>query len=100
MQSIPFSLRLDPAVKARLEREARIMDSSASYVATQAIQAFLDARESREKAIADALAQADMGVFVSQEAIAGWMNSWGTKDERPPPEPDVFPPKRRRAAKR
>ena len=47
-------------------------------------------------AIREALAEADKGVFISAEAMHRWIESWGTPDELPPPEPDVFlPPKTR-----
>jgi predicted transcriptional regulator len=91
MASVPFSLRLDPAVKRRLDREARKADRSASYLATKAIEAFLDAREAKRQAIQAALKEAGEGVFVSSEAVASWMDSWGGESELAPPEPDVFP---------
>ena len=91
MASVPFSLRLDAAVKRRLDREARKADRSASYLATKAIEAFLDAREAKRQAIQAALKEAGEGVFVSSEAVASWVDSWGDKSELAPPEPDVFP---------
>jgi predicted transcriptional regulator len=41
-------------------------------------------------AIDEALAEADKGVFISGEAVSKWLASWGTPDELPPPEPDIF----------
>ena len=94
MSSAPFSLRLDPSVKSRLDEAARGADRSASWIATRAIEAFLDARDERQRAIKAALAEGDKGVFISQEAMAAWMESWGTEAELPAPEPDVFPDSR------
>ena len=94
MSLAPFSLRLDSRTKARLEREARAADRSASYLAIRAIEAFLDAREAKRNEIEAAIAESDRGVFVSQEAMARWMDSWGTDNELPPPAPDVFPAQR------
>jgi len=51
MPTVPFSLRLDASAKARLDEEARRSDRSASYLATRAIEAFLDARVARRRAI-------------------------------------------------
>jgi hypothetical protein len=45
-------------------------------------------------AIDEALAEADKGVFVSGEAVIEWLESWGTDNVRPSPEPDIFPRKR------
>jgi chitodextrinase len=45
-------------------------------------------------AIDEALAEADKGVFVSGEAVIEWLESWGTDNVKPSPEPDIFPRKR------
>lgn len=91
MASSPFSLRLSPELKDRLDAVAEDEDRSASYIATKAIEAFLDARDARDHAIREAIAEADKGIFVSSEAVDRWMESWGTDNELPMPEPDIFP---------
>ena len=93
MAPVPFSLRLDAGIKSRLDQEARSADRSASYIAAKAIEAFLDTREAKRRAIEAAMAEADKGVFISQEAMTRWMDSWDTEHELPAPEPDVFPAK-------
>jgi predicted transcriptional regulator len=93
MSSVPFSLRLEPKVRSQLEHEAKILDRSASYVATKAIESFLEARADRRRALEEAVAEADKGVFISEEAMNAWINSWGTDNELPPPETDIFPDK-------
>ena len=85
----PFSIRLDASVRMRLEEEARRADRSASYVATKAIEAFLDTRAEKRRAIEAAIVEADRGLFVSSEAVAAWMASWGTETELPAPAPDL-----------
>lgn len=96
MTGSPFSLRLSPELKERLDAVAESEDRSASYVATKAIEAFLDARDAKERAIDAAFREADKGIFVSQEAVHRWMDSWDTENELPFPEPDIFPEDRRR----
>ena len=91
MNNVPFSLRLDPVLKSRLEEVAQSEDRSASYVATQAIESFLNARDAKRAEIEAALFEADKGIFVSQEAVHRWMESWDTDNELPMPEPDIFP---------
>ena len=95
MASSPFSLRLSPELKDRLDAVAESEDRSASYVATKAIEAFLDARDAKERAIDAAFREADKGIFVSQEAAHRWMDSWDTDNELPVPEPDIFPEDKR-----
>jgi predicted transcriptional regulator len=89
--SSPFSLRLSPEIKERLDAVADSEDRSSSYIATKAIEAFLDARDAKDRAIREAIAEADKGIFVSSEAVDRWMESWGTDNELPMPEPDIFP---------
>lgn len=96
MVSIPSSLRLKPGLEHRLEEAAESEDVSASDMASEAIEAFLDAREFKRQEIAKAFAEADNGVFISQEAMHRWMDSWGTDNELPPPEPDIFPQSNRK----
>ncbi|WP_413990158.1 CopG family ribbon-helix-helix protein [Labrys okinawensis] len=91
MSAIPFSLRLDPAIKVRLDAEAKRIDRSASWLATQAIGAMLDARATKEEAIRAAIVEADKGEFISSAAMRRWIKSLGTEKELPPPEIDVFP---------
>jgi len=50
-----------------------------------------NAKTAMEKAVDAAVAEADKGIFVSQEAVDRWMESWGTENELPMPEPDIFP---------
>jgi predicted transcriptional regulator len=90
MKAQPLSIRLDPEVRRRLELEAGTMDRPVSWVAAKAIESFLAARDAKRAAIDAAIAEADRGIFVSGEAAEAWIDSWG-EDERPLPEPDVFP---------
>ena len=55
-----------------------------------ATEDYLNVRERRRKAIDEALVQADKGVFISQESVETWVDSLGTDNELPPPEPDIF----------
>jgi predicted transcriptional regulator len=96
MNAVPFSLRLDSATRQRLEDEAKAQDRSASWVATKAIQQFLDASVERRRMLEEAVREADKGVFISSEAMGRWMESWDTDNELPPPQPDVFPVKPKR----
>jgi len=87
--STPFSLRLDPELRARLEAEAKQADRSASYMATRAIKSFLDAQSAKREAITAAIRQADAGDFISSEAMNEWVDNWGTDNEQPDPKIDI-----------
>lgn len=48
-------------------------------------------RETKKEAIRAALIEAEKGEFISSAEMRRWINSWGTDNELPPPEIDVFP---------
>mgnify|MGYP001250030359 CR=1 FL=1 len=87
--TLPFSVRLNPALKSRLDAEARQQDRPASYVAAKAIEAFLDASEEKRRAIEAALAEANKGEFISSKAMNVWLDTWGETEEIAPPIPDI-----------
>lgn len=89
MSSVPF--RLEPKLQERLEEAAQDDGRSATEIASDVITAFLDARDARRLDLAEAIAEADKGIFVSSEAVERWMASWDTDHELPMPEPDIFP---------
>jgi predicted transcriptional regulator len=92
----PLSLHLEDRLRQSLEEEARLRDVPEADVAEEAIREFLDRQAWLRREIAEAVQEADKGVFISQEAMDRWVDSWGTGNELPPPEPDVFlPPKER-----
>lgn len=91
MTTASLTLRIDSGVKKRLEREDKSLDRSTSYLAAKAIEAFVEAREEKRRAIEAAIIEADKGVFISSKAMHKWMDSWGTDNELPPPKPDIFP---------
>lgn len=91
MATVPFSMRLDEDVKTRLEKQAAREERSAGYLAQLAIQNLLEEREYFYEQMDLAIAEADKGVFISGEAMHRWIESWGTENELPPPEPDIFP---------
>ena len=89
MSSARFSLRLEPDLKDWLEEEAKRKDRSAGYIAIQALQNFKAATEAKRQIIENAMAEADQGSFVSEEAMTKWFLSLVTEHELPEPEVDV-----------
>lgn len=84
-------MRLEPELKEWLEEEAKQKDRSAGYIAAQAIAAQKSRSEARQRIISEAVAEADKGVFISDEKMTAWVMSLGTDHELPEPEPDIFP---------
>lgn len=85
-----LSLRIDANLKKSLELEARREERSASFLAVKAIETMLCSRAEKRAAIRAAIAQADEGTFISEDAMDAWIASWSSDSELPPPEPDEF----------
>lgn len=91
MSSVPFTFRINPEMKASLEAAASATDRTPGYLAKKAVAEYLTAREEKRLAIEAAIKEADKGYFVSSESMHRWMDSWGTENELPRPEIDIFP---------
>jgi predicted transcriptional regulator len=94
MANSPFSVRFDESTKSRLEQEAKREDRSTGYVINKAVEHYLNKKDNFRKEMETLVAEANKGVFISEEAMDKWMESWDTNDGMPPPEPDIFPQKR------
>ena len=49
-----------------------------------------DESDAKARMIRDAVAEADKGAFVSEDAMTTWFESLETENELPEPEADVF----------
>ena len=85
-----LSLNLDPELKEWLGRQAKSEDRSEEPIATRALKSLKNFKDAKDQMIREAMAEADKGVFISQEAMDAWVMSWDTNNELPPPEPDIF----------
>lgn len=92
-----LALHIDDDTKQRLEHEARWQDQSEAEVAADAIKTYLDRQAHLRKRIEAAAVEADKAVFISREAMMGWVKDLLDGKKAPPPEPDVFLPPRGRA---
>lgn len=86
-----FTMRLDPELRDWLDAEAKRKDRSAAYLAKEAIQALKDKTEAKAQMIREAVAEADKGVFISEDKMTAWFETLGTDNELPEPEADIFP---------
>ena len=83
------SVRLNTDVEAPLEQLAQKLDRSKNYIINQAIKAFV-AHQSMEDArwndTLEALESVKSGEKVAEEDVTRWLESWGSKDEKTPPD--------------
>jgi len=84
-QSSTMTVRLNPAVKKQLERLARTTGRTKSYLAAEAIKAYLENEAWQIAAIEEGIKSADAGQFVEHAKVKAWLESWGSEHEREPP---------------
>jgi predicted transcriptional regulator len=85
MRPTTVTVRIDPAAKKRLERLAKATGRSRSALAAEAIDAYLDVDAWQIAGIKRAMASLDRGEGISNERVEAWVESWGSKNEKPPP---------------
>jgi len=71
-----MTIRVDRKTKNRLEKLAKAMERTKSYVAAEAIRAFVDLNEWQIAEIKTALKEADAGDFASEKEVQAVMRKW------------------------
>lgn len=90
MASDRITIRVKPELKQWFEQQAKRKDRSVGYIVAQSMEQTKRNSEARDQVIRDAMAEADKGVFISEEKMTEWFLSLDTENELPPPEPDIF----------
>ncbi len=80
-----LSLRIDEKTKEQLEALAKRSRRSKSFLAAEAIAAYVQAESWQLEQIAAGLDDLEEGRTVGHEDVAGWLQSWGTPGERKTP---------------
>ena len=86
-----LSLRIPDELFSQLDSLTKATNRSRSYLTSKAIEEYLARNAWKTEALHEAVAEADKGVFVSNESVESWLSSWGSVDEKPVPEADIFP---------
>ncbi|MGA2271418.1 MAG: CopG family transcriptional regulator [Bryobacteraceae bacterium] len=76
-----LSVRVDARVKKRLEALAKHSRRSKSFLAAEAIAAYVAAEEWQLREIQQGLKELDAGQTVSHERVSAWLRSWGKPGE-------------------
>ena len=80
--STTLSVRIDSDTKKRLEALAKRARRSKSFLAAEAIAAFVEAESWQLDEIQTGIEQLDRGRGVPHKDVANWLRSWGRKRER------------------
>jgi predicted transcriptional regulator len=87
MNTDTFSVRLNHKAKGRLQKLAKSTGRSRSFLAAEAIVAYLDTNEWQVAGINKALTSLDRGKGIAHARVSQWVASWETRNERPFPKP-------------
>ncbi len=86
--AVPLSVRVSPEVRDELEALAGATGRTKSFLAAEAIRAYLSAQAWQITAIESAIKKSKnkKAKFYDHAEIAGWLQTWGTKTSRKPPK--------------
>ena len=85
MSSTTFTVRVETAVKKRLENLAKSTGRSRSFLAAEALSEYLDVNEWQVAGVRKAMVSLDRGKGATHKEVKAWVKSWGLKRERPSP---------------
>jgi len=76
-----LSIRIDSETKKRLDALSKRSKRSKSFLAAEAITAFVESEEWQLEEIQAGIAELDSGRAVSHEKVSKWLKSWGKPGE-------------------
>ena len=86
------SVKLDDALKARIQQLAQSRDRSPHYLMREAIRRYVDQEEARESFLREAdeawRHYEETGLHVTGDELFAWLRTWG---QEPPVEPPACP---------
>jgi len=71
-----MTIRVDRKTKTRLEKLAKAMERTKSYVAAEAIRSYVELNEWQITEIKAALKEADAGDFATEKEVEAVMKKW------------------------
>ncbi|MGI8961995.1 MAG: CopG family ribbon-helix-helix protein [Bryobacteraceae bacterium] len=80
-----LSIRIDSETKKRLDALSKRSKRSKSFLAAEAITAFVDSEEWQLGEIREGIADLDSGQTVSHEKVSKWLKTWGKPGETKAP---------------
>ncbi len=80
-----LSIRIDADTKKRLDALSKRSRRSKSFLAAEAICAYVDSEEWQLGEIQAGIAELDAGKAISHEKTSEWLNTWGKTSEKKAP---------------
>ena len=80
-----LSIRIDATTKRRLDALSKRAKRSKSFLAAEAIAAYVESEEWQLGEVQAGMAELEEGNGVSHEKVSKWLKSWGKRDEAKAP---------------
>jgi RHH-type transcriptional regulator, rel operon repressor / antitoxin RelB len=80
-----LSIRIDSSTKERLDALSKRSKRSKSFLAAEAITAYVESEEWQLGEIHGGLVELDAGKAVSHDKVSDWLKTWGKKREKKAP---------------
>ncbi len=84
------SIKIDDALKGRVQHLANLRRRSAHWIMREAIAQYVEREEARESFKQEAMASwadyQETGLHLTGEEVSAWLRTWGTEAETEPPE--------------
>jgi RHH-type rel operon transcriptional repressor/antitoxin RelB len=80
-----LSIRIDAETKKRLDALSKRARRSKSFLAAEAIAAYVESEEWQFGEIHTGIAEIDAGKTVSHEKVSTWLKTWGKRGETKAP---------------
>ncbi len=80
-QTTTMTIRLNPELKARLDKLSETTHRSKSFLAAEAVREFIELNEWQIQEIDAAVKEADAGDFASNEEIHAVFTKWGVNGD-------------------
>lgn len=84
------SIKIDEALKSRVQRLASVRRRSPHWIMREAIEQYVEREEAREsfkqEALASWTAYQETGRHLTGQEVRDWLRSWGTDDEKAAPD--------------
>jgi predicted transcriptional regulator len=81
-----LSIRIDASTKKRLDALAKRSRRSKSFLAAEAIAAYVEAEEWQLGELQAGISELDSGQAVSHDKVSKWLKSWGKPNETKAPK--------------
>lgn len=80
-----FTIRVPADVKRRLDKLAQATSRTRSWLAADAVAAYVAEQDWQLTEITAGIRDADSGRVVAHEDVKRWLDSWGADNEQQPP---------------